>query len=40
MHTRIVTSPNYAERFSELLQESVGEHATKYGARCLRRRNR
>ena len=30
MHTRIVTSPTYAEEFSELLQESVGEHASRY----------
>ena len=31
MHTRIVTNPSCAERFSELLQESLGEHATRYG---------
>jgi hypothetical protein len=30
MHTRIVTSPTYAERFSALLQESMGDHASKY----------
>jgi hypothetical protein len=28
VHTRIVTSPFYARRFLELLQESIGRHQT------------
>ena len=31
LHTRIVTSPDYAKRLLELLQESLGQYEKQFG---------
>lgn len=31
IHTRIITTPEYAKAFLELLQESIGQYEKEYG---------